>query len=103
LLRALIGVAILIAAAWIASYATGRGALVSSRHLMGEAFYGHTLPPGATDTPVGHICTYLRYDFVRQQWLVDRDAWDDAHPSTGARPIDNWTSTECPLLSVGLS
>jgi hypothetical protein len=107
LLRALIGVAILIAAAWITSYATERGVLVSSRHLMSTEAYGYVLSPGATDEPVGHVCTYLRYDWIRTQYLVDQTAWDDENAETrarlDARPIENWTSAECPLLSEGLS
>lgn len=105
--RALIGVAILIAAAWIASYATGRGVLVSSRHLMSTQAYGYVLSPGATDEPVGHVCTYLRYDWIRTQHLVDQSVWDDENGASRAlpeaRPIESWIDTDCPLFSEGLS
>ena len=107
MIRILIGIALLIAAAWIASYATGRGVLVSSRNLMSTEAYSYVLSPGATDEPVGHVCTYLRYDWMRTQYLVDRAAWDDeggaARTLIDARPIDNWADTTCPLLSEGLS
>ena len=107
MLRLLIGLVALVAAVWIASYATGRGVLVSSHQLMGSTFYGTTLPPGATDTPIGHTCTYLRHDFIRQQHLIDRDVWDGTNGATGAqmdaRPIDSWIDTDCPLISEGLS
>jgi len=107
LLRILIGIVALVATAWIASYATGRGFLVSSRHLMSTEAYAYVLSPGATDEPAGHVCTYLRYDWMRTQYLVDQAAWDDesgaARALTDARPIDSWVGTECPLLSEGLS
>ena len=107
MLRLLIAIVALVGAAWIASYATGRGVLVSSRHLMGSEAYAEVLSPGATDTPAGHVCTYLRYDWMRTQYLVDQTVWDDENAETrallDARPIENWTSAECPLLSEGLS
>ncbi len=103
----MIGIVALVAAAWIASYATGRGVLVSSRHLMSTEAYGYVLSPGATDEPAGHVCTYLRYDWIRTQYLVDQTAWDGENGATRAlleaRPIDSWANTTCPLLSEGLS
>ncbi|MBY0567050.1 MAG: hypothetical protein K2P70_07055 [Hyphomonadaceae bacterium] len=107
----LIGLVALVAAAWIASYATGRGVLVSlPRDFMVSEAFGTVFDPttGATDTPVGYVCTYLRFDGMRTQYLVERSVWHDdqsvVHGLQDARMIENWTAdTGCPLLSEGLS
>ncbi|HRP11461.1 MAG TPA: hypothetical protein PLK37_10535 [Terricaulis sp.] len=106
MVRLALGAAALLAAIWIASYATGRGALVSSRHLMTSEAYAVVFDPTATDEPVGHVCEYLRYDGWRRQYLVDQNVWADrssaARALLDARPIDNWANTSCPIFSEGL-
>lgn len=73
---------------------------------MSTEAYGYTLSPGATDEPTGHVCTYLRYDWIRTQYLVDQTTWDSENGAIRAlieaRPIDSWATTACPLLSEGL-
>lgn len=69
-------VALLLAGAWIWSFATKTGVLISASDYMVSDFQDGDFDPTATDTPIGKLCEYVSYNGVHSLILLDRNEED---------------------------
>lgn len=103
------GIVLLLAGAWVTSFATKTGVLFSSSDYMISDFYDFEFDPttGATDEPVGQLCNYVSYNGVHTLILLDRNeegAIEHAR-GTGDRLdprlehvaiVESWYGAKCP-------
>jgi hypothetical protein len=100
-------IALLLAGAWVWSFATKTGVLFSASDYMVSDLHNVEPDPTATDEPVGKLCEYFSYDGVHTLILLDRDEADalESARQTGDRLdprlesvsiVESWYEAKCP-------
>lgn len=105
-------IALLLASAWVWSFATKTGVLSSASDYTVSDFHNGELDPTATDEPIGKLCEYLGYNGVHSLILLDRDRAGfvdfaglaqepddgrfDPRLSGDVEMVDSWYDAKCP-------